>query len=160
MSQEQVAKIWEMMKDIRSAMLTSEDGGHLRSRPMVPCQKSFEGTLWFFTREHGHIVSEVAHSPQVNVSYADSSAQNYVSLSGSASVVTDKRTMEQHWSELMRTWFPKGIDDPDVALLKVDVEQAEYWDAPNSKMVYAYGYLKARLTGEPPHPGENEKVTL
>lgn len=160
MSQEQVAKIWEMMKDIRFAMLTSEDAGHLRARPMVACQDTFEGTLWFFTHQHGHIVTEVLQDPKVNVSYADGSAQNYVSMSGEASLVADRRTMEQHWSEKLRTWFPKGLDDPEVALLKVEVDQAEYWDAPNSKMVYAYGYLKARLTGEPPHPGENEKVTL
>ena len=60
----------------------------------------------------------------------------------------------------MRTWFPKGIDDPEAALLKVAVDGAEYWDAPNSTMVHAYGYLKARLTGESPHPGENEKVSF
>jgi hypothetical protein len=47
-----------------------------------------------------------------------------------------------------------------VALLKVTVEAAEYWDAPNSMMVHAYGYVKAALTGEPPHPGENRKVTF
>ena len=60
----------------------------------------------------------------------------------------------------MRAWFPKGIDDPDVALLKVAIDAAEYWDAPNSTMIHAYGYLKARLTGEAPEPGGNEKVSF
>jgi prepilin-type processing-associated H-X9-DG protein len=155
MSQEHVGKIWEMIKDIKFAMLTSDDGGFLRSRPMVASQKTFEGTLWFFTRAHSHKVDEVGHDPRVNVSYADGSAQNYVSLSGTATLETDPATLKQHWSEAMRTWFPKGL-----ALLRVVVEQAEYWDAPNSKMVHAYGYVKAVLTGEPPHPGENVKVTL
>jgi prepilin-type processing-associated H-X9-DG protein len=160
MSQEQISKVWEMIKDIKFAMLTSDDDGMLRSRPMVASQKAFEGTLWFFTREHAHKVDEVRHDPRVNVSYADGHAQNYVSLSGTASLVRDKATLKAHWSEALRTWFPKGLDDPEVALLKVDVEQAEYWDTPNSKMVYAYGYVKARLTGTAPHPGENAKVTL
>ncbi len=60
----------------------------------------------------------------------------------------------------MRTWFPQGVDDPEAAILEVKVDSAEYWDAPNSTMVHAYGYLKARLTGESPHPGENEKVAF
>ena len=37
---------------------------------------------------------------------------------------------------------------------------AEYWDAPNSVMVHAYGYVKAVLTGTPPSSGENEKLSF
>ena len=160
MSQEQVQKIWGMIKDIKFAMLTSDDGGHLRSRPMIASQKEFDGVLWFFTRVHAHKVAEVQHEDRVNVSYADGSAQNYVSLSGTAALVRDPASIAEHWSEAMRTWFPKGRDDPDIALLRVDVQQGEYWDAPNSTMIHAYGYLKARLTGESPHPGGNEKVSF
>ena len=138
MSQEQIAKIWDMIRDIKFAMLTSDDDGHLRSRPMVATQKSFEGTLWFFTRKHAHKVDELRDDPRVNVSYSDGAAQNYVSLSGTTTLVTDQATLAQHWGEAMRAWFPKGVDDPEIALLKVDVQQAEYWDAPNSKMVHAY----------------------
>ena len=153
-------KLWSMMKDIGFAMLTTEDGGKLRARPMVAAQDSFTGTLWFFTRESSHKVDEVQGEHQVGVTYADGGKQEYVSLSGKANLVTDKATVAAHWSEPMRTWFPKGIDDPEVSLLKIDVDAAEYWDAPNSTMVHAFGYLKARLTGESPDPGENEKVTF
>ena len=141
-------------------MLTTEDGGNLRARPMVAAQTEFTGELWFFTRVSSHKVDEVKSEHHVGVTYADAGKQDYVSLSGRASLVTDKALVKQHWSEPMRTWFPKGIDDPEAALLKVAVDGAEYWDAPNSTMVHAYGYLKARLTGESPHPGENEKVSF
>jgi general stress protein 26 len=153
-------KLWSMMKDIQTAMLTTEDGGQLRARPMVASQRGFDGTLWFFTKASSHKVSEVGAEHQVGVSYADSSRQNYISLSGRAAVVVDKASIEAHWTAAMRTWFPAGIDDPDIALLRVTVEAAEYWDAPNSAMVHAYGYVKAVLTGEPPHPGDNRKVSF
>ena len=153
-------KLWSMMKDIRFAMMTTEDGDMLRARPMAASQKGFDGTLWFFTRASSHKVREVGKDERVGITYADGSAQNYVSLSGTASLVTDKASIAAHWSEYVRTWFPKGQDDPDIALLKVDVKAAEYWDAPNSTMVHAYGYVKAMLTGEPPHPGENKKVSF
>ena len=157
---EVIDKLWSMMKDTQYAMLTTEDAGHLRARPMAASQKDFDGTLWFFTRASSHKVAEVGKDQHVGVTYADPSKQNYVSLSGSAALVTDKPSVKEHWSEALRTWFPKGVEDPDIALLKVTIEAAEYWDAPNSTMVHAYGYVKAVLTGEPPHPGENKKVSF
>ncbi len=157
---EKLKKLWDMIKSINVAMLTSEDGGHLRSRPMVASQKEFTGTLYFFTHASSHKTTEVEKKNQVCVSYADSGSQNYVSLSGSTAVKQDAALIKDHWSEAMRTWFPKGQDDPDVALLEVTIEQAEYWDAPSSTMLHLYGYAKAVVTGEPPHPGGNEKVSL
>ncbi len=154
------AKIWAMIKDIRFAMLTSEDGGVLRSRPMAAAQTDFDGILWFFTRASSHKVAEVQGDPHVNVSYADPDHQNYVSLSGTATLVRGQGDIDAHWSEAMRTWFPKGKSDPDIALLRVDVSQAEYWDAPNSTMVHAIGYVKAVLTGQSPHPGDHGTVKL
>ena len=153
-------KLWTMMKDIRFAMLTTEDAAHLRARPMAASQDGFDGTLWFFTRASSHKVAEVGADHRVGVTYADPSGQNYVSLSGQAVLVQDKASIEAHWSEATRVWFPKGKEDPDIALLKVTVETAEYWDAPNSAMVHAYGYVKAVVTGEPPHPGENRKLSF
>jgi general stress protein 26 len=154
------AKLWAMIKDIRIAMLTTEDDGQLRSRPMAASQTDFDGTLWFFTRAGARKVGEVAAHSRVNVSYADAARQNYVSLSGEARLVRAPEQIKAHWSEGMRTWFPKGVSDPEIALLKVDVRQAEYWDAPSSTMVYVAGYAKALLTGKPPHPGENEKFEV
>lgn len=153
-------KLWSMMKEVRVAMLTTSDGGTLRARPMIASQKGFDGTLWFLTRASSHKAAEVEGAPQVGVTYADSAGQNYVSLSGTARMVRDRPSIEAHWSEAARVWFPKGLEEPDLALLRVDVEGAEYWDAPNGTMLMAYGYIKARLTGEPPHPGGHATVRL
>ena len=153
-------KLSGMIKHIQTAMLTSEDGPHLRARPMVAAQKEFTGELFFYTHASAHKVSEVDAHERVGVSYADSHHQLYVSLSGTAQVVQDKAEIAAHWAEPMRTWFPKGIDDPDIAILKVSVDQAEYWDAPSRAMVHLFGYVKAALTGVSPTPGENEKVLV
>jgi general stress protein 26 len=154
------SKLWHLIRSVKVAMLTSDDGGHLRARPMVAAQDSFDGTLFFFTRAHAPKVHEVAAENRVCVSYADPEKQNYVSLSGTASVHQDKALVKAHWSEIMRTWFPKGIDDPEIAIMKVAVDQAEYWDAPSSTMVHAFGYVKAVVTGRSPDPGEHAKVSV
>ncbi len=160
MDQAQNEKLWNMMKSVRIAMLTTDDGGTLRARPMAASQKDFDGTLWFFTHASAHKVGEIEATHRVGVTYADPGQQNYVSLSGEATLVRDQAVIDAHWSDILTTWFPKGKDDADTALLRVAVGQAEYWDAPNSTWVHAYGYVKAKLTGTPPTSGENEKLSV
>ncbi len=154
-----IQKLWDLIKSVEVAMLVTEDGEHLRSRPMAMSQREFDGTLWFFTRASSHKVAEVENEHRVNLAFANSSKQNYVSVSGRASLVRDQPAIAQHWSESVRVWFPKGKDDPEIALLKVTVDQAEYWDAPSSTMLHAYGYVKAVITGKSPQPGGHGKVT-
>lgn len=158
-SRDEAKKLWSMIKDIEVCMLTTvEEDGSLRSRPMAGQQDEFEGTLWFFTRASSHKTMEVAGHHQVNLSYADPDDQEFVSVSGPAELVRDRTKARELWSEPLRTWFPKGLDDPDLALLRVTVEKAEYWDSPSATMVYLYGYAKARLTGQSPKPGDNAKL--
>jgi general stress protein 26 len=157
---DKTAKLWGLIKDIRFAMMTSEDGKVLRSRPMAASQQEFDGNLWFFTRLDSAKVREVGADDRVCLSYADPDRQHYVSVSGRARLVRDPEELRAHWSEAIRVWVPKGVDDPDLALLRVEVEQAEYWDAPSSAMVHAYGYARAVLTGTSPGAGEHEKLSF
>ncbi len=156
-----VGKLWDMIKDIRVAMMTTvDDDGTLRSRPMWVQQKEFDGDLWFFTHASSHKVFEVARTHQVGLAFAEPKEEDYVSVSGEAELVRDRAKAGELWSEWLKTWFPQGLDDPDLALIRVRVEKAEYWDAPSSAMVHLYGYAKSRVTGEPPSPGDNKKVSL
>ena len=160
-SGDDIKKLWGMIKDIGVTMMTTvDDDGTLRSRPMVAQQSEFDGDLWFFTWIDSPKVGEVKEHHQVNLSYADPNSQNYVSISGTAQVVRDKQKVLELWSEPLATWFPKGKDDPNIGLIRVHVEKAEYWDSPSSTMVHAYGYVKAKLTGEPPKPGDHKKLNL
>ncbi len=151
-------KLWSMIRDIEVAMMTTEDGDVLRSRPMVASQKEYRDTLWFFTRASSHKVTEVQEHSRVNLSYSNPPKQLYVSISGTTRLSRDPAQINEHWSESLKVWFPKGQDDPDIALLHVDVTQAEFWDAPSSAMLHAYGYVKAVLTGQSPTPGGHGKV--
>ncbi len=152
-------KVWEMIRGIRVAMMvTMDEEGRFRGRPMRASQTAFDGTLWFFTRAGSPKMGEVAGDDRVLLAYADPDDQTYVSIFGSAEIVRDVETRKRLWSEPLRAWFPKGAEDPEVALLKVTCLGAEYWDAPSSTLVHAWGYLKAVTSGEPPHPGANDKV--
>ncbi len=157
-AKDDATKLWAMIRKMRIAMMTTDDDGVLRSRPMAAVDRDFDGALWFLTHASSAKVSEVQDDHRVNLSYADPSGQNYASISGRASVVRDKAQIAESWHESARAWFPKGKDDPDIALLRVTVDQGEYWDAPSSTMLHAYGYVKAMLTGRSPAPGGHGTV--
>lgn len=158
---EEIKKLGEMIEDIDFAMMTTvEEDGTLRSRPMSTQRVEFNGDLWFFTRSSAPKVDEVERDERVNLSYSKPEKQRYVSVSGTARVVRDRQKIEELWSPALKAWFPKGLEDPDIALLKVSVEQAEYWDSPSSTMAHVFGFVKALATGQAYNPGENEKITL
>ncbi len=158
------AKLRDLIEHIGIAMMTTMDAdGTLRSRPMAdirPDDGAFNGVLWFFTRASAHKMLELAEHDRVNLAYADPGRQHYVSVSGRGRLVRDRALIERFWREPMRTWFPEGPDDPDLALIRVEAEKAEYWDSPSGAMVHLFGYVKARVTGEPPSPGENRKLAF
>ncbi|MBN9392227.1 MAG: pyridoxamine 5'-phosphate oxidase family protein [Chloroflexi bacterium] len=159
--QDSVTKLRELIKDIKIAMLTtSETDGTLRSRPMGTQQTEFDGDLWFFTAKSSGKITEIQHDQHVNVSYAAPDDNRYVSVSGRAELIDDKAKAKELWNPFIKAWFPKGLDDPDLVLLRVRVEAAEYWDAPSSTMVNLVGFAKAVLTGKRPDIGENEKLSL
>ena len=158
--QESIKKLNDLIEDIDFAMLTTIDGGHLRSRPMQTQTTEFDGDLWFFTSSNTHKTDEIEKDNRVNVSYAAPDSNTYVSVSGTAEIVKDREKIDEYWNDILKAWFPEGKDSPDLVLLKVKVEQAEYWDAPSSRIVQIAGFLKALATGERADGGENEKINL
>ncbi len=159
-SNDELQKVAELIGDIKFAMLTTmEADGKLRGRPLSTLQIDAHGQLWFFTSMTSPKISEMANHSQVSVNYAHPGKQDYVSISGTGEVVRDREKMKKLWTPWIKPWFPQGLDDPDLVLLKVAIEEAEYWDAPGSAIVRAYGLAKAMATGDTDALGTNRKLS-
>jgi len=158
--EDDLQKLRELVKDIDFCMLTTVDEtGHLHSRPMSSNGDiDPDGSLWFFTSASSHKVDEIAKLPRVSVSFADPDNQRYVSISGTAQLVRDRKKIDELWRPEFKMWFPNGKDDPDVALLRVSTEQAEYWDSPASTIGYVLNFVSSLVSGKEPDLGENRKV--
>lgn len=155
---DELKKLNEMIKGIHIAMLTTvTPDGSLRSRPMVAQQTDFDGELWFFSEAESTKVAEIEANPHVNVAFADPHADRYVSAMGTATVVCDPHRARALWTPLHQTWFAGGPTNPNIALLKVHVHRAEYWDLPTGRMIQFYHREKASPRYQ---PGEHEKVDL
>lgn len=154
-------KVAEMVGEAKFAMLTTmEKDGTLRSRPMATMELDGGGNLWFFTSRSSPKVEETDQHRQVNLCYVRSEKQDYLSVSGVAQLIDDKEKMKALWTPWIKPWFPQGLDDPDLALLKVRIGEAEYWDAPDSAISRTYGLVKALATGNTDALGENRKIDV
>jgi general stress protein 26 len=158
--QESIEKLKGLIEDIDFAMLTTHANGKLRSRPMSTQKFDFDGDLWFFTSDQTHKVEEIEKDNEVNVAYSKPEDNTYISVSGTASIVNDRDKIEELWNPILKAWFPKGLDDPTLCLLKVTVEEAEYWDSPSSTLVQIAGFVKALVTGQSADGGDHGKVNF
>ena len=159
---DKLGRLREIVKAVDICMLTTVgERGDLHSRPMSNNRDvEFDGDLWFFTYGSSLKVDEVNQDSKVNASFADVDNQLYASLTGRAEVVRDRAKIEELWKPELKAWFPEGVDTPDIALLKVSVERAEYWDGSQSWVAHAVGLISSLLTGRPAELGENEKLEL
>ncbi|MDQ1143819.1 general stress protein 26 [Bacillus sp. SORGH_AS 510] len=143
LKQEEMETLRELIKDIDTAMLTtvSEDG--LVSRPMKTQEVEFDGDLWFFTKKETDKYEEILHDHDVNVAYA---GKSYVSVRGRAEIVADMGKKKELWSKAYEKIMQTSYDDPNVVLIKVNAEAAEYWDTGNFTKKVAFLYK--RMTGQ------------
>jgi len=144
------AKLWEIIKSSRFAMLTTIEDGALRARPMTTVQKDFGGTLWFFAPAHSAVAHAIESNEQVCVAYANADKADFVSMSGVASLVNHAAIKEKLWSPMVQAWFPQGASSQEVALIKVDITNAEYWDSIGNKLVHLYSMARAYVRGTTP----------
>lgn len=155
-------KLGELIRDIRVAMLTTlTPAGTLHSRPMITQVSPFDGFLWFFTSDETPKTDEISQLHQVSLTYSDPTTKRYVSISGRARIVRDREKARELWHPMVQTWFPQGLDDPNLALLQVTPDRAEYWDAPTGALVRLLGYARS-AAGMPPSEamGEHAKINF
>jgi general stress protein 26 len=154
-------KLAELISEFRFVMLTTAAAdGSLHSRPMTMQDRDFDGDLWFFTSADAPKVWEANRGHQVNVSFSDPHKNTYISVSGTANLVRDRKKIEELWKPPYKLFFPKGLEDPELALLKVTVEKAEYWDSPSSFLGRTFTFAKAWATGKISALGDHGKVEL
>jgi general stress protein 26 len=137
-----IATFAAMITGIPVAMLTTTGLGRLRSRPMVAQRAPFDGCLWFVTARAAGKTGEIRDRQAVHVTFVAPSENRYVWASGTASIVDDPARLKALWHGGYLQWLPGGPDDPSVTLIKVAVEEAEYWDEAAGRMVRLDSFIR------------------
>ena len=154
-------KLADLLKGMHIAMVnTVARDGSINSRPMAVQDKTFDGKLWFLTRVRSEKVDEILQDQHVTLTLADTPDAKYLTLKGRARINQDRAKIRELWSSMYKAWFPKGESDPEIAVLRVDVTEAEYWQASSSSLVRAAKYLAAAITGGKTSVGEAGHVLV
>jgi len=146
-------KLWEIIQNTKFGMLTHRHGdGHLHSQPLTTQNKSLaeDSLLNFFVARDGDIARHVPADANVNVSYANVDDDDYVSISGTASISEDQVKKDELFNTLAKAWFTGGASDPNLALLVVRITQAEYWKAKDNKLLQLVKMAASAVSGNPP----------
>jgi general stress protein 26 len=134
-NEEALKKFKKLVTDIGVCMFITHNHENNHTRPMATVDVEENGTLWFFTDIRSIKVEEVSTDNTVHLVYAHPGKESYLDVWGKAKVVTDKATIRNKWTSMVKAWFPNGADDPNLALLQVQPRNVYYWDAESGKMV-------------------------
>jgi general stress protein 26 len=156
---ESISKVTDIINDSRIGMLaTINENGALVSRPLAVQDVKDDGDMWFFTSAGSSQVAHVRANPAVNVSFGKNT--EWVSVAGTAEVVTDRQKIHDMWNQAVEAWFPDGPDTPEVVLLHVDSDSAEYWTSPGGTAATVLQWVKSKVTHSRMSVGESGTVEL
>lgn len=142
----------EKLRDAELVMLTTaRPDGTLLSHPMTIQSVSEDADIWFFVSLEGGQAEALRSGPHVNLSVAETGS--WLSVAGHARFVEDPALVEQLWNDQARAYFPGGKDDPDLGLLRVSGDSAQFWGMPGGKVAGLAQIVKAKATGERPPGG-------
>jgi general stress protein 26 len=156
-----VEEVREMMREIRIATFATVDmAGNITSRPMALQLIDELGQAWFFTSKDSQKAHDISRDIHVNLSFSDHGANTYVCATGMGQLVYDKQKMQDLFDPAVKAWYPEGLSDPNLCLLKVDIQAAEYWTATGGKFATYIEMARAAIMGDTPKNTENEIVSM
>lgn len=159
--QADLEQLYERLKEFDTAMLTTVGrNGHIHSRPMMTQERERDADLWFVTSRRSLKVEELTAHPAVGVIYFRDRDKAYVSLSGTAHLCTDPELARRQWKESWRAWFPEGPESRDLMLIKVDVQEAEYWIPEGGTLRVMFEEARTAISGERPSLAEPERLVM
>jgi general stress protein 26 len=135
-NEKNIAILKELAEKVRICMFTTVGSeGELSSRPMGTANIEDDGSIWFFTNEYSPKSKELSKENEVNLAYSDPSSNTYISVNGKAELIDDPVRKKEYFNPAIKAWFPDGLEDRALILIKVSPSAAEYWDSSANKIL-------------------------
>lgn len=147
-SQEAIKKFKKLVDEIHICMFITSPDDEQSSRPMATIKADDDGTLWFYTHRSSGKTSEIENDHDVHLVYSHPGKDSYMDVWAKGSIVEDRDKIKELWNPIVKAWFPNGVDDPDLCLLKVSPYACYYWDSESGKMVEFLKILASAVTGK------------
>jgi len=150
-------KFWDALESSPFIMLGIEGARDGATQPMTAQfedQDKEAGILWIFTAKDHDFTRAMGRSNRGIAAYSSKGNDVFASLRGTLSIDHDQATVERLWNPIVAEWY-EGKDDPKLALVRFDVEDAKIW------LSDLGGFIKPafnKLLGRKPETGMKEKV--
>ena len=162
-----IEDLYKLVEGIEIAMFTTRrPDGRLVSRPMATQERNGVADLWFVSDVESEKIEELAGDPNVALSYYNVKSWEWVSVSGTATISTDRALIRELYKPDWRAWFGDeggardgGPDDPRFALVLVDARSVVYGKRNQPKPLVMFELIKGLVTGSPPDLTDVRKVT-
>lgn len=138
----------QLLRQFSTAMLVTHAGDNqLRARPMEIVHVEDTGYAWFITHIDTAKAHEIAEDTHVHI-VCQNDRSAYLSISGKATLDQNRIKIDVVWKDAYKVWFPEGKTDPNITLIAVALDEAEYWDNQGMKRLnYLFEATKAYVTG-------------
>ena len=150
-------KFWSELKGSPFIMLGVEGTRDGATQPMTANfedQDCAAGRLWIFTATDHDLTRAMGQSNRAIASFAAKGHDVFASLRGTLEIANDRATIDRLWSPMVAEWY-EGKDDPKMALIRFDVEDAKIWQST------VEGFVRPainKLLGRKPEAGAKEHV--
>lgn len=125
--QELEAKFWNALGSDMTMMLGIDGVEEGHTRPMTAQFENDRSPIWFFTSKDTAIVKALGPETRAIATFTSKGHDLFATLHGSLFLDNDRATIDRLWNRFVAAWYPGGKDDPKLALLRLDAEQAEIW---------------------------------
>lgn len=143
---------WSKLSDSPFVMVGLQDGQH--SEPLTAqLDKDLVDTIYFFIGKD----NRVAAGGRAMAQFVSKGHDFFACLSGNARLDNDPAMIDRLWNKQVEAWFPEGKNDPNLALLRFDIDDAEFWETDLSvagkvKMLFG-GTIRSDQAGSHAHVG-------
>ena len=132
MKKELREEFWQALEKSPFIMirLDSADGpetthaGPTHAEPMTAqLDKDASHTIWFFASRENRIAAGGRAMGQ----FSGKGHDVFACLAGTLVEETDPARIDSHWSKEVEAWFHDGRDDPNLMMLRFEINDAEVW---------------------------------
>ena len=144
---QELARLVDKERVVMLSTLSLE--GQIESKPMTVVEFDGDGCFWFLCEHDPQDRLQAQRYERINLAVSNECKSTYVSVTGHGELTRDAKLRHLLWTRMAKPWFPEGPDSPTLAVLKVTPIKAEFWDAPDSRVVRAIALASSIVAGKP-----------
>jgi general stress protein 26 len=125
MKKELREEFWKSFEDSPYIMIRLDEGGGHAEPMTAQLDRDARQTIWFFASRSNRI----APGGLAMAQFSSKGHDVFACLAGTLVDETDQAIWDKHWNQYVEAWFPGGRNDPNLKMLRFEIDNAEVWTA-------------------------------